>query len=63
MAFDSKSVIIEDKLDGLASGRFDSFVAHVYCFDGECDFAFNGMYYHQSRQFDDYHHACFDSQP
>jgi len=45
MAFDPKTVIIEDKLDGLTSGRYDSYIAHVYCYEGECDFTFNGMDY------------------
>ena len=49
MAFDPKSVIIEDSLDGLVSGKYDSYVAHVYCFEGECDFAFNDMDYNISR--------------
>ena len=43
MAFDPKSVIIDDSLDGLTSGRFEGYIAHVYCYEGECDFAFDDM--------------------
>ncbi len=43
MAFDPNNVIIEDNLDGLTSGRFNGYVAHVYCYEGDCYFEFNDM--------------------
>ena len=34
-------VVIEANLSGLAEGRFDDFVAHVFCYAGSCKFKFN----------------------
>ena len=34
-------VVIEADLSGLAEGRFDDFVAHVFCYGGCCKFKFN----------------------
>lgn len=34
-------VVIENDISGLAEGRFDDFVAHVFCYGGCCKFKFN----------------------
>lgn len=49
MAFDPKNIIIEYKLDGLTSGKFDSYIAHIFCYEGECAFVFNEMEFNLSQ--------------
>lgn len=41
MKFDRNNIIIENDLHDLASDRLRNYVAHVLCYEGECEFTFN----------------------
>lgn len=41
MKFDRNHIIIENDLHDLASDRLKNYVAHVLCYEGECEFTFN----------------------
>ena len=41
MEFDHNNIIIETGLQDLASDKLKSYVAHVLCYEGQCEFTFN----------------------
>ena len=41
MKFDRNNIIIENDLHDLASDRLKNYVAHVLCYEGQCEFTFN----------------------
>ena len=41
MEFDRNNIIIENDLHDLASDRLEDYVAHVLCYEGQCEFTFN----------------------
>jgi len=46
MDFDRNHIIIENDLHDLASDRLKNYVAHVLCYEGECEFTFNLGHFH-----------------
>jgi len=41
MDFNRNHIIIENDLHDLASDRLRNYVAHVLCYEGQCEFTFN----------------------
>ena len=46
MDFDRNNIIIENDLHDLASDKLKNYVAHVLCYEGQCEFTFNLGHFH-----------------